>query len=320
MKYYLNILIFSLFFSYSFSQNSLGKTDDLGRVQISTYVSNQIDGLPGSAKNLLENKLNQIVSINGMGGTHNSRFIITPNVTLLFKEVLPGPPRKVVITLEVYFYIGDGIKGTLFSSETLKVKGVGTSDTKAYISALKQIKARNSIFKDFIIQGKSEIIEFYNSQCDFILKDAEVAKSKKDYDNAIYKLMEIPHVSKKCYETAMDEVANVYKEKIDYECQLHLTNANNAWNIGLDVSSANAASNYLSLIDPNSKCYEKGLSLSKRIGQRMKELDQREWDFKMKQDQDKVDKDKSVIKAARDIGVAQSKNQPKEVYNIRSWW
>ena len=35
----------------------------------------------------------------------------------------------------------------------------------------------------------------------------------KDYDNAIYKLMEIPHVSKKCYETAMDEVANVYKEK-----------------------------------------------------------------------------------------------------------
>ncbi|EPR70697.1 hypothetical protein ADIWIN_3344 [Winogradskyella psychrotolerans RS-3] len=214
MKYYLNTLIFILLFSFSFGQNSLGKTDDLGRIQISTYVSDQIDGLPGSAKNLLENKLNQIATMNGMGGSQNSRFIITPNITLLFKEVLPGPPRKVVITLEVYFYIGDGMKGTLFSSETLKVKGVGTSDTKAYISAIKQIKAKNPIFKNFVDQGKVKIIEYYNSQCDFILKEAEAAKSKKHYNVAISKLMEIPQVTKECYETAMDQVAIVFKEKL----------------------------------------------------------------------------------------------------------
>ncbi|QRM89845.1 hypothetical protein FG167_11595 [Lacinutrix sp. WUR7] len=320
MKYYLNTLIFFLLFSYSFSQNSLGKTDDIGRVKLSTYVSDQIDGLPASAKNLLENKLSQITSINGLGGTRNSRFIITPNVSLLFKEVLPGPPRKVVITLDVYFYIGDGIKGTVFSSETIKVKGVGTSDTKAYISAIKQIKARNPIFKDFVNQGKTEIIEFYNSQCDFILKDAEVSKSKKDYDGAIYKLMEIPQVTKECYETAMNEVAIVYKEKMDYECQLHLTNAKNAWNTGLDTNSANIASTHLSLIDPDSNCYEEGVNLSKLIGKRIKELDQREWDFKMKKYEDEVEKENSIIKAARDIGVANAKNQPKVTYNIRSWW
>ncbi|WP_179349241.1 hypothetical protein [Winogradskyella pacifica] len=320
MKYYLNTLVFILLFSFSFGQNSLGKTDDLGRVQISTYVSDQIDGLPGSAKNLLENKLNQIATVNGMGGSKDSRFIITPNITLLFKEVLPGPPRKVVITLEVYFYIGDGLNGTLFSSEILKVKGVGTSDTKAYISAIKQIKAKNPIFKDFVDKGKFKIVEYYNSHCDFILKEAEAEKSKKHYNVAISKLMEIPQVTKECYETAMDQVAIVFQEKIDNECESHITNANNVWNAGLDTNSANKASSHLSLIDPDSKCYEEGVKLSQRIGQRIQELDQREWDFKMKQYKNREDKEKALIDAVRDIGVAQANNQPKNVYNIKGWW
>lgn len=320
MKYYFNILIFILYCSLSYSQNSLGKTDDLGRVQLSTYISDQIDGLPASAKNLLTNKLNQIATTNGLGGTENSRFILTPNITLLFKEVLAGPPRRVIVTLEITFYIGDGIQGTLFSSETLNVKGVGTSDTKAYISAIKQIKAQNPIFTGLVDQGKHKIVEYYNSQCDFILKEAEVAKNKKNYDFAISKLMEIPQVTKGCYEKAMDEVAIVYKAKIDNTCSLNLSNAQSAWNSGLDINSAKTAATYLSLIDPDSKCYEKGLDLSKLIGQRILELDQREWGFKMKKHQDGIDREKALINAALEIGVAQAKNQPKAVYNVSRWW
>ncbi|EPR70698.1 hypothetical protein ADIWIN_3345 [Winogradskyella psychrotolerans RS-3] len=76
----------------------------------------------------------------------------------------------------------------------------------------------------------------------------------------------------------------------------------------------------MSLIDPDSKCYEEGVKLSQRIGQRIQELDQREWDFKMKQYKNREDKEKALIDAVRDIGVAQANNQPKNVYNIKGWW
>ena len=55
---------------------------------------------------------------------------------------------------------------------------------------------------------------------------------------------------------------------------------------------------------------------------RIKEIDQREWDFKLKEQQDVVDLEKATIQAARDIGVAYGENQPDVVYEtaIYYWW
>jgi len=314
--------VFVLFFSLTIcnGQNNLGKTNDLSRVQLSTLVSEQINGLPSAAKNLLKNKLNKIVTMNGLGGTQNSRFIITPNISVLFQEVVPGPPRKVALTLEVSFYIGDGIDGTLFGSETITVKGVGNSDTKAYIAALKQIKTRNPIFKDFLDNGKNKIVQYYNDKCDFLLKNAEMQASKNDFDAAIATLTSIPEVCKDCYDKAMNSVGPLYQKQIDRQCKIDFAEAKNSWNISLDASSAQKASVHLAKIDPNSSCYQDALNFSKVIAKRINELDKREWDFKMKVQQDNVDLKNASIKAARDIGVAYANNQPKVVYNIRGWW
>jgi len=53
---------------------------------------------------------------------------------------------------------------------------------------------------------------------------------------------------------------------------------------------------------------------------RVKELDQREWNFMLKQQQDQVDLEKASIKAVRDIGVAYGTHQQPVTYNIRTWW
>jgi len=320
MKYLLNFFVALFCVCISFSQNNLGKTDDLARIQLSTFVSEQIDGLPSAAQNLLKNKLTKIVTMNGLGGTQNSRFIITPNISVLFQEILPGPPKKVALTLEINFYIGDGVEGTLFSSETITVKGVGNSDTKAYIAALKQIKTRNPIFKNFINNGKTKIIQYYNDKCGFILKKAEMQANKNDFDAAIATYTSIPEVSKDCYEKAMNSVGPLYQKQIDRQCKLDLAEAKNAWNISLDADAAENASVYLGKIDPTSSCYKDALSFSNVIAKKINELDKREWNFKMKIQQDNVDVQKASIKAARDIGVAYARNQPKVVYNIRGWW
>ena len=320
MKYLLKLFVLLFCLSISFGQNNIGKTDDLARIQLSTFVSEQIDDLPSTAKNILKNKLNKIVTMNGLSGTTNSRFIITPNISILYQEVLSGPPRKVALTLEINFYIGDGIQGTLFGSETITVKGVGNSFAKAYTSALKQVKSKNPIFKDFLINGKTKIIKYYNDRCDFILKEADMKANKNDFDASIATLTSVPEVCKDCYEKAMNLVGLIFQRKIDFECRLDLAEAKNAWNISLDESAAKNASTFLAKIDPNSSCYKDALDFSNVVAKRISDLDNREWSFKMKVQQDNVDIRKESIKAARDIGTAYAKNQPEVVYNIRGWW
>ena len=137
-----------------YSQNDKGKTDDLGRVILSTYLPEQIEGMPDAAMNSLKNKLSQIASVNGMGGSSfNSRFIITANVSVLSKDITPTAPPMHAYTLEVTFYIGDGIDGIKFSSYSINLKGVGENETKAYISALKNLKTNDSQYQTFIDKG-----------------------------------------------------------------------------------------------------------------------------------------------------------------------
>ena len=75
-----------------------------GSISMSGYVSDQIEGLPPISKSFLENKLGQIVTQNGItNGPLGSRFIITPNISVLTKDILPGPPPMHALTLSVTF-------------------------------------------------------------------------------------------------------------------------------------------------------------------------------------------------------------------------
>lgn len=304
------------------AQNKTGKADDLGRIALNAYVAPQVEGLPSSAKKMLKNKMNQIATKSGMGGSaFSTRFIITPNITVLTKDLTATAPPMTAMTLEVTLYIGDGYDGTMFASESIEVKGVGTNETKAYIAAIKQIKPGNPAILDFVNAGKAKIIEYYNSRCDFIIKEAQTLEAQNEFEAAILKLTTVPEVCKECFDKCMDAVAPIYQKQIDRECELKLAEAKNSWNSGQDVKAANAASEYLSGIEPRAACFNEAIALSEKIAKRIKELDQREWDFQLKQQQDEVDIRKATIKAARDIGVAYGNNQPKSItYNVRGWW
>jgi hypothetical protein len=305
-----------------FAQNNQGKADDAGRIALASVVSDQIEGLTPSAQSNLQNKLNQIVTKNGMGGSSfNNRFIITANVVVLTKDITATAPPMQAYTLEVTLYIGDGIEGTLFSSTSVTLKGVGETETKAYMAALKNLKVTDPKYQIFIEQGKSKIIEYYNGKCDIILKEAEMLTNQNEFEAAITKLISIPEVCKECFDKAMDKVGPIYQKQIDRQCKIDLAEAKNVWNTNQDVSGAEKASFFLGKIDPNSSCYDEAQSFSNTIAKRIKELDQRDWEFKLKQQQDNVDIQKATINAAREIGVAYGNNQPKNVtYNYRGWW
>jgi hypothetical protein len=325
MKIYKKIILCALVLGLTtdfIAQNTKGKADDLGRIVLNSYVSPQVEGLPASAKRMLNNKLSQIASKNGMGGSAlNPRFIITPNITVLTKDITPTAPPMTAMTLEVTFYIGDGIDGKLFANSSIEVKGVGTNETKAYIAALKQIKPAHPDLKNLIEEGKTKIIEFYNSQCDFIIKEAHTLEAQNEFDAAILKLTSVPDVCQECYDKCMAAVEPIYKKQIDRECKIKMAKANSIWNANQTVDAANEAGEYLSNVDPSSACFGEAQSLTNQIAAKVKELNQQEWKFKLKEQQDDVDMKKATIKAIRDIGVAYGNNQPKTVtYRTYGWW
>lgn len=317
-----SILLFTLIAAtlFAFAQNSGGKTDDIGRISLTSIMPDQLGSMTPAALKMMENKLSQIATQNGLGGSANKRFIITANVIEISKDITPTAPPMIAYTLEVTIYVGDALTKTKFGSTSLQVKGADVNETKAYISALKNIKPGSPELQSFLDKTKAKIIEYYNSQCDFIIKDAQSLASQNKYEEAIYRLTSVPDVCKDCYEKAADAVAPVYRKYIDKQGAKLLSDAKNVWQANQNVEGANKAAVLLAGIDPDAANFKEVEAFTAVVAKRVKELDQRDWDFKLKVQQDGVDVQKQQIEAYKTVGVAFGENQqPNSTIFAGNW-
>jgi len=317
------LLILTVSFANCFhTQNSADQADDANGIALATVVPNQIEELNESSRKFLANKLNQIVSKNGVKGSfYNQRFIITTNINVISKDLTASAPPMHAYNLEVSFFIGDGTNGTLFSSTSMNYKGVGQSETKAYRSALKSINTSDARFERFITEGKNKIIEFYNAQCDIILKEAEMLESQNNFEGALAKLLSVPSVCKDCFEKTSLKAGAVYQKYLDRQCDIYMNKAKAIWASNQSEDGAREAAELLSLIDPDAKCATDASkmldSMYEDIKKRVKDLDQREWDYKLKEQLQESER----IEAMKQVGVAYGENQPQNVtYNYRGWF
>lgn len=317
MKKLLVVLILASCTISAMAQKETGKMSDKGRLAIAVWVPEQIEGMPQASRKNLENKLTQIITANGLSGdAFMSRFIMTANVTVATKDITATAPPMQAYTLDVTLYIGDGFEGKAFSSFNISAKGVGQNETKAYNAALKNINTNNPEYQAFIDKGKTKIIEYYNAQCDFIIKEAKTMAGMNNFDEALFKLTTVPDACSDCWNKCMDAAAPIFQQKIDFECKVKLTEATNIWNANQSWDGANDAGQILSTIDPNASCYGEAQSLSKKMAKRILDVDKREWNFKWEKE---IGLQRDLIKAYRDVGVAYGKGQPKTVV-YKSFW
>lgn len=260
-----SVFMLCLFFSYAYSQNNYGKSDDEARIVLNTFVPKNILENAPSARKLFLTKLGQITSRNGLGGSQansNSRFIISGDLNIISKDVLPTAPPKYAVTIEATLAIGDGIDGKSFASEFVEFKGIGISEDKAFIAAIRKINPRHKMVKELLEKGKQKIIEYYNTQCDFILKEANTLADQKEFDSSISKLIEVPEVCKECYDKAMDLSSVIYKRKIENECQQNLTKSNSL----IAQDNWEEAAVPISSYTPDMSCYSEVKQLLSKIG------------------------------------------------------
>ena len=286
-------------------------------IALGTYIPYEMEQVPSAARQILETKLGQMVTKNGISDvSYNSRFIITPNVSIMSKDVIGSAPPKIVLNLDITLYIGDGLNGTLYTSKSFNVKGVGSNETKAYIEAIKNMKTNSADVQVFVTEGKQKIINFFNNNCELIQKEANTLANQNRYEEALGLLVNVP-VNSTCYDKVGKSLKTMYQKTIDRDCQLQLAEATAIWNASQNLAAANEAGDILASIEPSSSCYPNVKSLFSKIEGRVKVLSDRPWEYKLKV----LDANIAAAKGARDVLMAYAKNQPNTVmYNIHGWY
>lgn len=301
------------------------KLDDFGRIALNPHVSEQAK-LPAEAKAQLEIKLKQIASNYGMAGSSaNPRFIITANISITTKDIIPGPPQQIAQNMDITLFIGDAIENKIFSNLVISSSGVGTNENKAFIEVIKQINTKNKKIETFLEEAKTKIITYYSTQCDFINQKAIVLKQQEKYAEAIYTLAQIPEVCKECYFKALNEMAVIYDLKINSEANSLLKNANSVWSANPNEQGAQEAINFIMQINPQAKCYADASKLLNTINTKIiadekerlrkkEEYDKRQQVIDAENAKSEAELEKQRINAYREVAVEYARNQPAVVY------
>lgn len=336
MKHFLLAILIGAYFPV------MAQSDDLGRIALNSYVSNNLK-IPAEAKAILENKLSMIATQYAMGSSsYQPRFVITANVGLFTKDVVAGPPAMIAQTINITLYIGDGIENLAYTSINMTVKGVGTNENKAFIDGFKNIPTKNFQLEKFMQEGKQKIIEYYTAKCTIIEEKAASLAAQSKYEEAIYELASIPDVCKDCYTRSRKIMATYFKQKIDAECNQKLTRAKGAWASNQSSSGAQSASNILLSIHPAAACIPQVNEMLKNMTDKIAADDRAAWELKVKQYNDQVARENQMIQYARQdadreyelskiraenykqIAIEVARNLPKTIttnnYTRINWW
>lgn len=225
------------------------------QINITPYMPDEIANNFPDASKILESKLNNILSANKiktqMG---DSRFVLTGNWVPETKDVVGGAPAQIAYTLNINLYIGDGELGTKYVSETFRVKGVGATEEKAHLAAIRNLQASNQKMSEFVQKGKERIIDYYEQNKDNLLSSINALITKQDYDEAVYQLCLIP-MECSYYLEVQEKINGVYQRIIDNQAEPIFTEAKALWASNQNADGASKVIDLVSQIDPNASCY-----------------------------------------------------------------
>jgi len=279
---------------------------------ISVYAADDTERFPQGAKAMVENKLTQLLTRNGVAGLdYLGQFVLTVSTTPLDKDVIAGPPMKIAEKMEMNLYIVDAYAKTIFATTSFTLRGLGETENKCYMNALSHMPLQSPEIARFISDGKSKIIEYYDHEGEMLIKKARMLAKQKQYDEALYYVTLIPQQSKH-YDAALAAGMEIYQMHLDNECALNLAAARQAWAAEQNSKGAQAAGVYLANILPDAACYGEAMELYREI--KGKVLD--DWKFEMRKYDDSVDLERRRIDAARQVGVAYGNHQPNQTTTI----
>ena len=262
---------------------------------------------------MLMAQLETALSLNGMvvNGDY-SKFLITGKFNNFIKDVTSTVPAKTTVNTLLTLSIGDLASQTIYASQSFELRGVGESDTRAFMMALRKLNRNNKDLTAFATKGKKQIVDYFDRNYKSIISKASRASSLRHYEEALYYITSIPECSKG-YAEAAPVTERIFKLYIDYTGKKLLAEARAAWAASPDSAGAEKAFASLIQIDFESSAYPDAEALAREISK----ITQRNWDFENREKyNNEIELRRSTIEAARAVGVAYGSHQQPTTTNI----
>ena len=267
-------------------------------------------------------KMQRLIATNGLvDNGFNERFVLTARVNTISRDITQTAPVRISQKLEIIFFIGDVQENKLYSSTSLMVSGIGTSETKSLMSAFQRISSQNEKLQTFIEEGKNKIVDYYSSNCDDIIAHAKSLASKQQYEEAIHTLILVPDVCSECFQRCQKAMEPIYKQMIDVNGLSLLTKAKAIWSNNPTNNGAEQAFQLTSQINTKASCFKEVQIFHNTIAQKLSDDEKQRWEFEMKKYEDSQAFKRTILEVCKAIGVAWGSNQPKSVVKniIRRW-
>ncbi|MCF2592988.1 hypothetical protein I6E11_04075 [Bacteroides caecigallinarum] len=293
---------------------------DESRISLNAVVADE-DITAEACKNL-ENKLTRAIAANGYADNgYSDRFVLTAKVDILSKDVVPSTPARISQKLDVTFMVGDIIENKVYSTCTVSLAGIGTNETKAFISAFSKVNPNHKELQAMLVEARHKIVTFYTDHCDEIVRNAQTLADMQKYDEAIFRLMSVPNVCAECFQKCQSVASAIYSRKIDSEAVALLNQAKTEWMSHPNADGVQAVASIIGQISHQAKNYDEVVAFRQEVSSKLEADAKKEWDFQMKQYEDNQAFKRSIVDACKAIGVAFGNGQPKNVTrNIVSRW
>mgnify|MGYP006094421273 FL=1 len=256
------------------------------------------------ASTILRNRINAAVSKAGYGGGGgNPRFIIGPNVSLISQAITSTAPTQYANVYELNFMIVDVVTETIFASQTIQAKGVGFSPQKAFISALRNINLLDSVFMNFLLQGQTKAMKFFDENCANILAEAEAEARTRDFEGAYAVLNSIPSDAQECFAKIQDKKVEYFQMTLNVNCAELLSKMRAELGKFNDSSGSGfnpEAMSYYSIIDKQSDCYDDAQKQYNSYIAKLNPKAKRNWDMEMRKYKDEIEITKQDREAKQD--------------------
>ncbi len=264
-----------------------------GKVKLTTMIPND-QGLSDTEMKLLDGKLLQMVTANGIGGLGaNPRFIIAPVVNVLRKDVTSTAPVKYSMKYNVVFYVADILTGSVYGTYDMSFTSIEASEARAFISGFENLKTNDAGFQEFLKNSQDKIIKYYEENGDNIIAEAGRLSAQNKYAQALTLLESIPMEAEAVYKKAIKASEPIFKKYLDNECETVLAMMKSSLGTYNELSAAGyneEAMGYYKMIPSQGRCkkeadalyanYKKGMS-----PQKVKEWEKadKEWQYKVNQ-------------------------------------
>ena len=278
--------------------------------------------VPEKAETQLRDKMLAALSSAGLATTaENAAVALVPSISILNEQTGAGVQNTVSMTLNYTFSLVGIASGVVFDSYIVEgVQTRGQNKINAVARSFAGVNLNTPAFQAFLSNGQSKIVAYYQRQLQKTLAKAQTNINSKQYDDALAILMEIPEETPGYTTKVLPMVERTYKMYANNLAASLLQQAQAAWAAAPDEEGAGRVAEILSEMPVGTTSSAAARQLVKEIEARIKTLDQRRWTAMnaalAREHQERM----SIIKAARDVAVAQAKRPIRVVQHVHLWW